>query len=55
MYVISADVHAIVEVAVGMLCVPSLWLLLHCVRIVLIRILYFSVCRMKESLFAAAH
>ena len=31
---------SIVEVVVGMLCVPSLWLLLGCVHIVLIRILY---------------
>ena len=31
---------SIVEVVVDMLCVPSLWLLLGCVRIVLIRILY---------------
>ena len=38
---------SIVEVVVGMLCVPSLWLLLGCVRIVLIRILY-SLFLMKE-------
>ena len=31
---------SIVEVVVGMLCVPSLWLLLGCVRIGLIRNLY---------------
>ena len=31
---------SIVEVVVGMLCVPSLWLLLGCVCIVLIRIMY---------------
>ena len=31
---------SIVEVVVGMLRVPSLWLLLGCVRIVLMRILY---------------
>ena len=31
---------SIVEVVVDMLCVPSLWLLLGCVHIVLIRILY---------------
>ena len=37
MHVISTGV---VEVVVGMLYVPSLWLLLGCVRIVLIRILY---------------
>ena len=30
---------------VGMLYVPSLWLLLRCVRIVLIRILYLNVSR----------
>ena len=43
---------AIVEVVVGMLCVPSLWLLPGCVRIVLIRIMYFVVSRCL-SLFAA--
>ena len=42
-----------VEVVVGMLCVPSLWLLLGHVHIVLTRILYFSVSRCL-SLFAAA-
>ena len=36
---------SIVEVVVGMICVPSLWLLLGCVRIVLIRIMYFFVSR----------
>ena len=47
----------IVEVVVGMLCVPSLWLLLCCVCIVLIRSLYFAVSRSKRylSIFAAAH
>ena len=44
---------SIVEVVVGMLCVPSLWLLLGHVCIVLIRIKYFSVSRCL-SLFAAA-
>ena len=39
---------SIVEVVVGMLCVPSLWLLLRCVRIVLIRILDFSISRRRS-------
>ena len=43
----------IVEVVVDMLRVPSLWLLLGRVRIVLIRIMYVSVSRCL-SLFAAA-
>ena len=35
--------RSIVEVVVGMFCVPSLWLLIRCVCIFSIRILYFSV------------
>ena len=42
------SLRSIVEVAVGMLCVPSLWLLLRCVCTVLIRILHFSVSRWKR-------
>ena len=37
-----------------MFCVPSLWLLLGCVDIALMRIMYFSVSRCL-SLFATAH
>ena len=40
MHVISTAWCSIVEVVVDMLHVPSLWLLLGCVHIVLIRILY---------------
>ena len=39
-YIYCCSVVEIVEVVVDMLRVPSLWLLLGCVRIVLIRILY---------------
>ena len=47
---------SIVEVVVDMLHVPSLWLLLGCVRIVLIRILYSLFLGERYlSLFAAAH
>ena len=45
--------YPLVEVVVDMLCVPSLWLLLGRVCIVLIRIMYVSVSRCL-SLFAAA-